>query len=182
MARTAHRTLELLGVREGETLLVLAAAGGVGFAALQLAARRGVRVVGTAAEDRQETVRALGATPVVRGPGWEERVRAVAPDGVDAVLDASGHGELAGAVALAGGPERVVTIAAGDAAEHGVRFSAGDGEIDSRPGLEAFVAGLADGTMQLPVRATFPLAAVADAHRELERGRGVGKIVLLPGA
>ncbi|WP_210494019.1 NADP-dependent oxidoreductase [Patulibacter sp. SYSU D01012] len=181
VARTAYRTLELLGVGAGETVLVLGAAGGVGSAAVQLAVARGAAVVGVAAEDRQDDVRGLGATPVVRGEGWEERVRAAAPGGIDAVIDASGHGELGGAVALAGGPDRVVTVAADDAADHGVRFSAGDGDIDSIPGLETFVAGLADGTMRLPVRATFPLAAAADAHRELEAGRGRGKIVLLPG-
>ncbi len=71
-------------------------------------------------------LRSLGAEPVAYGEGLVERVRALAP-GVDAALDVAGSGVLPELTELAGGPERVVTIADFvGAREHGVRFSSGD--------------------------------------------------------
>jgi NADPH:quinone reductase-like Zn-dependent oxidoreductase len=179
-SRTAYRVLELLGVRAGETLLVHAAAGSVGIVASQLAVARGATVIGTAGPGNQEFVRGLGVTPVVYGEGLRERVLAVAPDGVDAVLDASGRGELADSVALAGGPERVLTIAANDAAEHGVTFSESDGDIDTSPALPEVVGLVAQGRLRFPVWRTYPLSDVREAHRASEAGHLTGKIVLLP--
>lgn len=178
--RTAYRTLKQLHVGEGETLLVHGAAGGVGFVAVQLAVAWGARVVGTASERNHERLRAVGVTPVTYGEGLEDRVRAVAPDGVDAVLDTTGHGVLELSVRLAGGPDRVLTIADGAAAEHGVRFSSGDGEVDMGSARAELVAMIAAGRLEVPVARTFPLDAVADAHRESESGHADGKIVLIP--
>ena len=83
--------LNKLGIRAGETLLIHAAAGGVGTFAVQLAAARGARVIGTASERNFEYLRSIGAEPVSYGDGLLERIRAIAPNGVDAVLDASGR-------------------------------------------------------------------------------------------
>src|SRR6185312_15136056 len=108
---TAYAVLNKLGVHATDTLLIHAAAGGVGTFAVQLAIARGARVIGTASERNHDLLRGYGAIPVTYGDGLADRVRAVAPDGVDAVLDASGRGELPVSVELAGGPERVLTIA-----------------------------------------------------------------------
>jgi NADPH:quinone reductase-like Zn-dependent oxidoreductase len=178
--RTAYRVLRQLEIGPGDTLLIHAAAGGVGLVATQLALAWGATVVGTAGADNQAFVRELGATPVRHGAGWEDRVRAAAPDGVDAVLDASGRGELAASVALAGGPERVLTIAADDAEEHGVRFSGSDEGVDVSDAFPEIARLLAAGDMVLPVWRTYPLAEAADAHRASEAGHLRGKIVLLP--
>ncbi len=178
--RTAYRVLRQLGIGPGDTLLIHAAAGGVGIVATQLALAWGADVVGTAGADNQAFVRELGATPVRHGDGWEERVRAAAPDGVDAVLDASGRGELAASVALAGGPDRVLTIAAGDAEEHGVRFSASDEGVDVSDAFPEIARLLAQGDLVLPVWRTYPLAEAREAHRASEAGHLRGKIVLLP--
>jgi NADPH:quinone reductase-like Zn-dependent oxidoreductase len=83
---TAWAVLNQLGLKAGETLLVHAAAGGVGTFAIQLAVARGARVIGTASERNFEYLRSIGAEPVSYGDGLLERVRAVAPLGVDAVL------------------------------------------------------------------------------------------------
>jgi NADPH:quinone reductase-like Zn-dependent oxidoreductase len=91
---TAWTVLDRLGISKGETLLIHAAAGGVGTFAVQLAVARGVRVIGTASEHNHEQLRWLGTVPVTYGEGLVDRVRAVAPEGVDAVLDASGRGEI----------------------------------------------------------------------------------------
>lgn len=178
--RTAYRVLRQLEIGPGDTVLIHAAAGGVGIVATQLALAWGATVVGTAGSDNQAFVRELGATPVRHGGGWADRVRAAAPDGVDAVLDASGRGELARSVELAGGPERVLTIAAADAGEHGVRFSGDDEGVDVTDAFSELGRRLASGDLVLPVWRTFPLAEAADAHRASEAGHLRGKIVLLP--
>ncbi|MEV4418467.1 NADP-dependent oxidoreductase [Patulibacter sp. NPDC049589] len=178
--RTAYRVLRQLEVGPGDTLLIHAAAGGVGIIATQLAIAWGASVVGTAGPDNQAFVRELGATPVRYGDGLAERVRAAAPDGVDAVLDASGRGELGVSVELAGGPERVITIAASDAKEHGVRFSDSDKGVDVTDAFPELGRRLAAGDVVLPVWRTYPLAEAAEAHRASENGHLRGKIVLLP--
>jgi NADPH:quinone reductase-like Zn-dependent oxidoreductase len=71
-------------------LLIHGAAGSVGTIAVQLAVARGLTVIGTAAAGDLERVTALGATAIRYGQGWADRVRAVAPDGIDAVFDTSG--------------------------------------------------------------------------------------------
>lgn len=119
-------------------------------------------------------------TPVTYGDGLEDRVRATAPEGVGAVLDTTGHGVLELSVRLAGGPDRVITIADGAAAEHGVRFSSGDGDVDMTGARDELVELVAAGRLDVPVARTFRLDEVADAHRESESGHAGGKIVLLP--
>lgn len=180
-AETSYRALELLGVQPGETLLVHAAAGAVGGVAVQIAVARGLTVIGTASEANHEHLRALGAIPVTYGDGLVERVRALAPQGVDAALDAAGRGgAIADSVELTGGKDRVVTIAdAVGAGEHGVRFtSGGPDEYRGRPATEEALALLAAGKLRLPVHRAFPLDEAAAAHRESESGHVTGKIVL----
>lgn len=178
---TATRALDQLGVEGGGTLLVNGASGSVGAAAVQLAVARGARVIGTASPANHAYLRSLGAEPVVYGAGLVERVRALAPEGVDLALDVAGSGVLPELIALAGGPEHVVTVADFPGArEHGVRFSRGD---DGRA-LHA-LARIGDliesGRFSLPVARTFPLAEVAQAHRAGEGGHPRGKLVLLVG-
>lgn len=75
-------------VRGGQTIVVLGANGGVGSTLVQLASDAGITVIGTASERHHDHVRTLGATPVDhRAPGLADRLRALAPDGVDAVFD-----------------------------------------------------------------------------------------------
>ncbi|GAA1078186.1 MULTISPECIES: quinone oxidoreductase family protein [Kitasatospora] len=179
VGRTAHRVLEQLGVQEGQTLLVHGAAGSVGVVAVQLAAARGITVVGTAAERDLERVTALGATAVRYGEGWAERVRAAAPQGVDFVFDASGAGVLAESVALTGDAGRVITIADLSAAQHGVRFSAGASDGAGEP-LPELVRLTAAGKLAVPIWRTYPLAEAARAHTDLEARRNRGKAVLMP--
>ena len=99
---TATRALDLLGVGDGTTVLINGAAGGVGSAAVQIARNRGARVIGTASAANHEYLRSLGAEPTTYGDGLVARVRALAPDGVDAALDAHGGGALPALVELAG--------------------------------------------------------------------------------
>ena len=181
-ARTAYRVLQLLQPAPGETLLVHAAAGGVGIFATQFAIERGARVIGTARTANHEFLRSVGAVPVAYGDGLRERVLEIAPEGVDAVLDASGRGELPLSVELAHGPDRVVTIAAAqEAGNLGVRFSGGPGAVvDTHAALTAATDLLVSGRLTVPIWRTYPLAEAAAAHAESERGHLRGKIVLIP--
>ncbi|MGW3209590.1 NADP-dependent oxidoreductase [Streptomyces sp. NPDC001135] len=185
VGRTASRVLGQLGVQAGRSLLVHGAGGSVGSLAVQLAVARGITVVGTAGEHDIERVAALGAAAVHYGDGWVERVKAVAPHGVDLVLDASGAGVLADSVALTGDSAHVITIADMSAAQHGVRFSAGgsdstDGTDRARDPLPELVRLAAAGRLTVPVWRTYPLAEAARAHTDLEARRNRGKAVLLP--
>ncbi|AQA13553.1 medium chain dehydrogenase/reductase family protein [Streptomyces malaysiensis] len=80
-----HRTAK---VRSGGTIVVLGANGGVGSILVQLARHAGITVIGTASARHHDSVRELGATPVdYRDPEMYDRIREIAPDGVDAVFD-----------------------------------------------------------------------------------------------
>jgi NADPH:quinone reductase-like Zn-dependent oxidoreductase len=178
---TAARALDQLGVGSGSTLLVNGASGSVGSAAVQLAAARGARVIGTASPANHEYLRALGAEPVAYGEGLAGRVLALAPDGVDLALDVAGSGVLPELIELAGGPGHVLTIADfGGAQQHGVRFSSGDAGR-ALYALAEIGELIESGRLSLPVAQTFPLAEVAAAHRVSEDGHLRGKLVLLVG-
>jgi NADPH:quinone reductase-like Zn-dependent oxidoreductase len=178
---TAARALDQLGVAGGSTLLINGASGSVGGAAVQLAVARGARVIGTGSPASHEYLRSLGAEPIAYGAGLTERVRALAPGGVDLALDVAGSGVLPELIELAGGAGHVVTVADFiGAREHGVRFSSGDA------GRAVYALGevgelIESGRFSLPVAQTFPLAEVAEAHRVSEHGHPRGKLVLLIG-
>ena len=174
---TAQRVLDAVGVRDGDTVLVHAAAGGVGALAVQVARSLGARVVGTASERNHEFLASLGVEPVAYGDGVVERVRALAPDGVDAVVDlVGGVLEVTQAVLRDGG--RHASIADGSVAQAGGRY------VWVRPDGSALaaLADLADaGSLAVPVAATFGLDEVADAFRLSAEGRTRGKIAIRVG-
>jgi NADPH:quinone reductase-like Zn-dependent oxidoreductase len=179
---TAVRTLDLVGVGAGVTLLVNGAAGAVGSAAVQIACDRGARVIGTASEGNHEYLCSLGAEPTTYGDGLVERVRELVPDGIDAALDAAGGGALPALVELAGGPDRVVTIADYQGAqETGARFSGGMGTGRAVHALAEIGALIEAGRFSLPVAETFALDQIGEAHRLSEAGHVRGKLVLLIG-
>ena len=178
-AETAARALDQLGVGDGSTVLINGASGSVGSAAVQLAVARGARVIGTGSPATHDALRSLGAQPVAYGDGLTERVRAVAPDGIELALDVAGSGVLPELIALTGGPEHVITVADFvGAQQHGVRFSRGD---SGRATYALVLVGalIEAGQFSLPVGRTFPLADIAEAHRVGESGLVRGKLVLL---
>lgn len=88
---TSYQLLtEGVNIQAGETVLIHAASGGVGHLAVQIARSMGATVIGSASAKNQDFVRSLGAQPVEYGPGLPEQVKALAPLGVDAVLDLVG--------------------------------------------------------------------------------------------
>jgi NADPH:quinone reductase-like Zn-dependent oxidoreductase len=177
---TAVRTLDVLGVSGGQTIVINGASGSVGIAAVQCALARGARVIGTASEANQDYVREFGAQPTTYGEGLVERVRALAADGVDRALDAAGGGALPALVELTGSPERVVTIADYQGAqETGVPFSGGMGPERAWHALADAAELIEAGRFRLPVAQTFPLSEIAEAHRVSQGGHPRGKLVLI---
>lgn len=177
--QTAHTSLEALQVATGDTVLIHAAAGGVGTAAVQIARARGARVIGTASQANHDYLRELGAEPVTYGAGLADRVREIAPGGVTAVLDAVGTAEaLRASLDVVTDIERVGTIAGQDLADDfGVRVL---GTERSTARLAELVRLHTDGQLRVHVQATYPLEEIAAAHREVEAGHVRGKIVILP--
>ncbi|MFC8453806.1 NADP-dependent oxidoreductase [Kitasatospora sp. NPDC057223] len=176
----AERVLDLLHVTAGETLLIHGASGALGTVAVQLAVARGARVLGTAGPANQEYVTSLGGTALVYGEDLVERVRALAPEGVDAVFDAAGKGALEDSITLRGGTDRIVTTADFRAGELGVVFAEGP-QRRSATRLAELARQAADGTLVTTVGATYPLAEAAEAQRASDRGHNRGKIVLTVG-
>jgi NADPH:quinone reductase len=184
---TAIHALTVVGVRAGDTVLIHGASGGVGLTAVQLAVNSGARVVGTASDPAHALLREFGAEPVVYGSGLLERVRAIAPQGVSAAVDAVGGDEaLDASLALVGEPERIVTLVARPRAfDAAIKVIGGAPGAD--PGTEIRAAArlqlrrlAQDGNLRVVVAATYPLADAAAAHRALATGHTHGKIVLVP--
>src|ERR1700761_7460490 len=174
-AEAAVGVLRQLNVKRGETLLLFGGGGSVGVIATQLAVAEGVKVISAVGEYDDALARELGATPVRYGPGLTDRVRALGA--VDAVFDAAGKGVLADAVALAGGPERVITLSDPAAADYGVTLS--QPTPGRAPGaLDETIALLADGRLRLRAHKSMPMQQAAEAHRQLESGNVHERIIL----
>ncbi|MFI6496675.1 zinc-binding dehydrogenase [Nonomuraea typhae] len=166
---TARRALALLEPVAGQTLLVHAAAGGVGLAAAQLAIGAGLRVIGTASEANHDHLRGLGVRPVVYGDGLEERIGGR----VDLVLDASGRDVVEASVRLTGDPGKVVSVADPGAGRFGARFTSGSDDPTPLHEISELI-----GRVRLPIAAEYPLEEAAAAHRHSENGHLLGKIVV----
>jgi NADPH:quinone reductase len=184
---TAVHALRKVSAASGDTVLIHGGAGGVGIMAIQLAVADGLTVIATGSEGSHELLRELGAEPVTYGEGLLERVRALAPHGIEAALDLIGSDEAADvSLELVSDRSRIVTIVgAGRAGALGVQAIGGGPGAD--PGTELRAAARLEliqrveaGTLRVIVDATYPLAEVAAAHRELMAGHAHGKIVLIP--
>ena len=177
---TAVRVLDMLGLSPGKTLLINAAAGGVGSAAVQLARARELTVIGTASPNNHEYLRSLGATPTAYGDGLAARVKELALQGVDAAFDAAGRGALPELIEITGDAAKVITIADPQAEQYGVRYTSGRGG-DARA-YHAFPEAAElwkQGKFSMPIARTFSLAEGPQAHRISEEGHVRGKLVLV---
>ena len=166
-----------LDLKEGDVVLVHAAAGGVGSFAVQLALVLGAaRVLGTASEGTHDYVRELGAEPVTYGDGLAERVRDLAPDGVTAVLDLVGGDTLEASPSLLAADGRLASVRDPDKVkELGGRY------VFVRPdaGQLAELSRLVDaGRLRIRLHETFPMEQAAEAHRLVEGGHVHGKVAL----
>jgi NADPH:quinone reductase len=177
---TAYAAVRAVDAKAAETVAVSAAAGGVGTVVVQLLALRDARVLGIASPANADWLRSHGAEPVPYGDGLAERLKAAAPDAIDAFIDLFGPQYVQLAVDLGIARDRIETIASFQKAQElGVKAE-GSGTA-STPEVLTEMAGLvASGAIEIPIAATYPLERVADAFEELEHRHTRGKIVLIP--
>ena len=177
VGNTAERSTRAVTPQRGETVLVSAAAGGVGLFAAQFALADGAIVIGTASEDNHDYLRGLGVIPIAYGPGLIDRLRAAAPHGIDAVIDNAGQETIEVAIELGVNPKRINTIVYFEgAAKYGISAIGGGGKKSED--LARLARLVADGAIVLPIAATYPLAEVRTAYEQLETRHLRGKIVL----
>jgi NADPH:quinone reductase-like Zn-dependent oxidoreductase len=177
---TAYAAVGAVCPREGETVVVSGAAGGVGSLAVQLAKLAGATVIGLAGEANHDWLRELGVIPVSHGEGVLERIREAAPSGVHAFVDTFGSGYVELALHLGIHPGRIDTIIDFAAAEkYNVKTDANAAGA-SADVLRELGLLLDKGLLTLPIARVYPLDEVQDAYRELERRHTRGKIVLRP--
>jgi NADPH:quinone reductase-like Zn-dependent oxidoreductase len=178
---TAYAAVRAVAAGPGDTVVISAAAGGVGSIAVQLATHAGARVIGLAGPANHEWLTRHGAVPVDYGSGVADRIREASGGRVDALIDTFGGGYVDLAIELGVAPERIDTIIDYAATQRhpGVKMdgNATAGTVD----VLAELAGLVDkGIVEVPIAASYPLDEVHEAYRELERRHTRGKIVLRP--
>jgi NADPH:quinone reductase-like Zn-dependent oxidoreductase len=175
---TAYAAVQAVDPKPGETVVVSAAAGGVGALVAQLSVRRGATVIGTASERNFDFLRSVGVVPVAHGVGLEGRITAAAPAGVQAYLDNFGHGNVDLALRLGVRPDRVNTVIDfGAAATHGVH-TAGQAEGNNAGVFTELASLVASGHLTLPIQSRYPMSQVRQAYDELAQRHSRGKIVL----
>lgn len=177
VSETAMRCLDYVGAKPGETVLVCGAAGGVGSAAVQIARARGITVIGTASAPKHDYLRELGAIPTTYEPGLADRVKELAPQGVDAALDLAGAGIIPQLIEIVGPPLRVISIVDFSAPEHSAQFSPTAQDHPERALAEA-ARLYSEGALRLHVEETFPMAQIAEAQALSAEGHVTGKLVV----
>ncbi len=175
VGQTAWDALASQPVEAGQTIVVSAAAGGVGGVLSQLAVLRGLRVIGSSSPANHDWLRSRGIEPVTYGPGLVAEVYALARDGITAAFDLHGQSAVRQFLELGVPPHRVNTNAM-DPSEFGIRH-VGRGPT-SIPTLDALSALVVAGDVELPIAASFPFDEVADAFRRLATGHLRGKVVI----
>ncbi|WP_369045079.1 NADP-dependent oxidoreductase [Sinomonas sp. P10A9] len=173
---TALQTVRRAGVSAGQTVLIHAAAGGVGSFAVQLAVLAGARVIGTASEPNHGYLRSLGAEPVAYGDGLVDAARALAPEGFDVILDFVGGDAMDMVPQLLREGGMVASIT-----DPRARDTYGGQYVWVRPHSEqlAELAQLAaEGTLKVEIADVFELDHAAEAYRRLETGHVRGKLVV----
>jgi NADPH2:quinone reductase len=178
---TAYAAAAAVGAGSGDTVAVSAAAGGVGSVVVQLLNVRGADVIGIASEANHEWLRSLGVTPVGYGDGLADRVRAAAPNGIDAFIDTFGPEYVDLALLLGVDADRINTIVAFEAARRlGVKAEGSQSPSSIAAALTEIADLVASGRITVPIAATYALDDVQAAYTELEKGHTHGKIVLIP--
>jgi len=180
-AVTAYRALVQQGeLQPGQTVLIHAAAGGVGSYAVQIAKQRGAKVIGTASAENHAFLKSLGADVTIdyRTQKFEDVVK-----DVDLVLVAVGGDTVERSYGVVKKGGTIVSIASRvDPAKleaHGLRKPTAGGAPSPLPEVAALVAA---GKLKSEVSATYPLADARKAQEQSETGHARGKIVLTVGA
>ncbi len=180
---TAIALVEAVGLKRGETVVIVGAGGGVGSYATQLAVGTGARVIAVTRSDHAEHVRGLGAADVIDYATGDvaARIRAIAPDGVDAIIDLhSDRDTLLGLAATARRGGRIASPV--NAVDTDALAERGLTGANVRAATER-VGDLADlvtrGELQVPVTRTFTLEETRDALAAQASHQSRGKLVIV---
>jgi len=177
---TAYAAVRSVSLKQGDTLAVSGAAGGVGSIVVQLAVREGAKVIGLASPTHHQWLRDHGVIPVAYGEGVEQRIRATADNHLDAFIDTYGANYVELALKLGVRPERIDTIINFEAvARYGVKAE-GNAQGASAAVLAELAQQIDQGELEIPIARVYPLTEVREAYRELEQRHARGKIVLVP--
>ncbi|MGV9827490.1 quinone oxidoreductase family protein [Gordonia sp. NPDC003429] len=182
---TAADMFRAAKVADGDTVLLHAASGAVGVAVLQLAQLRGITVIGTAGPQGLERVREFGGVAIEYGPGLLDRVRAAAPEGVAAALDAAGTDEaIDTSLTVVEDRSRIVTIVARKRAETDGFVALAGSQPESAAYRDSVRGDLielaADGRLVVPMARTFHLPQARAALELVTGGHPGGKVALIP--
>lgn len=176
----AYACVLAVAPRSGETIVVSAAAGGVGSMAVQLARRSGARVIGLASERNHDWLAAHDIVPIAYGEGQRERISEAAGGPVDGFIDTFGGGYVDLAIELGVEPQRINTIIDFEAVQRLGVQGQGTHAIATAQRLAELADLVAEGELEVPITRVFPLDQVQDAFRELADRHTHGKIVLVP--
>ncbi len=180
---TAVRSLDLLGLSAGQTILINGGGTMVGFAAVQIALMRVAHVIATAGETFADRLRDLGAKVTSYGDGMVERVRDIAGGAPDLVLHtALAPGLLPDLVKIVDGdPKRVMSITDFDEEGLGVRTTGREPGLVPRYDVLGHFAQLAsEGRFTVPVARSFGMAEWRSAMELSHSGHAHGKLLILP--
>jgi NADPH:quinone reductase-like Zn-dependent oxidoreductase len=177
---TAFAAVRAVDIAEGDTVVVSAAAGGVGTITVQLLKVKGANVIGLASPDHHDWLRSKGVTPVAYGDGMLQRILETTPDGIDAFIDLFGPDYIDLAVQLDVPPEKIETIISWDAAQRIGAKTEGSSDASSPEILLEMAELAAAGKIEVPIAAAYPLDEVREAFEQLEDRHTLGKIVLEP--
>ena len=180
---TAARSIDLLGLTAGQTLMVNGGGTMTGFAAVQMALLRGAHVIASAGETFAARLREFGAKVTPYGDGMVERVRELAGGAPDFALHtAQVKGTLPDLVKIVDGdPKRVLSFADFDEDGIGVRTTGREKDAVPRYDVLGHYAQLAaEGRFTIPVARTFALEDWREAVEISMSKQAHGKLVLLP--
>lgn len=177
---TAYASVRAVALKPGDTVVVSAAAGGVGSIAAQLAKNAGAKVIGLAGKDNQQWLIDHGIIGVVYGEGQEERIKTAANGKVDAFIDTFGQGYVDLAIQLGVPADRINTIIDFGAVQKYHIKAEGSAKAANAEVLQELATLISEGKLELTIAKTFPLSEVREAYKELEQRHTRGKIVLIP--
>jgi NADPH:quinone reductase-like Zn-dependent oxidoreductase len=179
---TATRSIDLLGLTPGQTLMVNGGGTMTGFAAVQIALMRGAKVIASAGETYAARLRELGAKVTPYGDGMVERVRALAGGAPDFALHtALVKGVLPDLIKIVDGdPRRVMSFSDFDEGGLGVRTTGREkGVVHRYDVLGRYAQLAAEGRFTIPIAGTFALEDWREALDLSNNQRARGKLVLL---
>lgn len=173
---TAYDVTHQIELEPGQTMLILGAGGGVGLMAAQIGIVHQFTIIGVASDSKRALVESTGATFVASGDNTADRVRAIAPGGVDLIIDLVGGTALRHIAALAKDPGLVISAADSVTAEE----LGGKGVQRTREGIEKITGVAQFGLVDPHVTERFRLEHAMEAIARVEAGHAAGKVIIEP--